>query len=100
MQERYSVLRLLSKILNVFAWIVGIGTVVVFIVSTISTIRAVVAGEAYSLLATLMSLLYGVFGFIYLYATSEGILVFLAIEENTRKTCTLLEELKQSSDTE
>jgi len=77
------------KVFKVLAWIFGIGGVLVFLVSIIWFI---VTREANTLFVTLMSLLYGVGGFIYLYATSEGILVFLAIEENTRKTYTLLEE--------
>jgi hypothetical protein len=77
--------------------ILGIGTVITI---PVSIIWIIVTRASEPLFVVAMSLLYGVFGFIYLYATSEGILVFWAIEENTRRICTLLEEREQASNIE
>jgi hypothetical protein len=89
-ERRYQALRAISVVLRVLAWIVLVGLGLVFVGALI---WAAVRMEAHALLFSLMAVLYGVFGFIYLYAGAEGILVFLDIEANTRRTGDMLERM-------
>ncbi len=91
-ETRYGALRTIAVILRVFAWIVGIGCAIGFVVALI---WAAVAGEAGPLGIGVMLLIYAVFGFIYLYAATEAIYVILDIEANTRRSADLLQRQAQ-----
>lgn len=89
-ERRYQALRVISVVLRVLAWIVLVGCGLVF---AGALIWAAVKMQGEALGVSLVAVLYGVFGFIYLYAGAEGILVFLDIEANTRRTGNMLERM-------
>jgi ABC-type glucose/galactose transport system permease subunit len=91
-EERYPALRIISTILRVLAWVVGVGCALGFVGTLIA---AAATQSAHPALMALILAVYGVFGFIYLYAGAEAILVFLDIEENTRRTAASLARMTQ-----
>ena len=93
-EQRYGALLTIASVLRVLAWIVAIGCGLGLV---IVVIWGVVEPASEVFIVALMLLLYGVFGFIYMYACSEGILVILDIETNTRTTNALLTRLAQTS---
>ena len=81
-EVKYAGLRKVSDALRTLAWVVlvlcGVGLLV--------GLGLVVRKPEASGILCLASLIYGVFGFLYLYGTSQLILVVLDIEANTRVT--------------
>ena len=79
---KYAGLRKVSDALRTLAWVVLILSGIGLLVGLGLLARK---PEASGILC-LASLIYGVFGFLYLYGTSQLILVVLDIEANTRVT--------------
>ncbi|MCX5642976.1 MAG: hypothetical protein NTY10_07140 [Candidatus Omnitrophica bacterium] len=81
-EVKYAGLRKVSDALRTLAWVVlilcGIGLLV--------GLGLIVRKPEASGILCLASLIYGVFGFLYLYGMSQLILVVLDIEANTRVT--------------
>jgi len=81
-EVKYAGLRKVSDALRTLAWVVlilcGIGLLV--------GVGLIVRKPEASGILCLASLIYGVFGFLYLYGMSQLILVVLDIEANTRVT--------------
>jgi len=81
-EVKYAGLRKVSDVLRTLAWVVlvlcGVGLLV--------GLGLVVRKPEASGILCLASLIYGVFGFLYLYGASQLILVVLDIETNTRVT--------------
>ena len=81
-ESKYANLRKISDALRTLAWVVlilcGVGLLV--------GLGLIVRKPDTSGIVCLVSLIYGVFGFLYLYGTSQLILVILDIEANTRIT--------------
>lgn len=80
--KKFPALHTISAIFKILALIAGIGTIIAFLV-TIGGMSRYSPGGAF--LTGLLILIGGAFYTLMLYATAEGILVILAIEENTRK---------------
>ena len=74
---RYPALRLMAGIYKILAWLVAIGTLLGIVM--------LAASHELSGVLTLAAFLGGAVGFVTLFAASEGIMVFLDIEENTRQ---------------
>jgi len=92
MEKRFPILHVVSAIFKILAWIVALGDILAIIAllthkaglpSMFQTANFNFTASPYIL--ALLALLFGVFYFILLYAMAEGIMVVLAIEENTRK---------------
>jgi hypothetical protein len=81
-EVKYAGLRKVSDALRTLAWVVlilcGIGLLV--------GLGLMVRKPETSGIVCLVSLIYGVFGFLYLYGASQLVLVVLDIEANTRAT--------------
>ena len=81
--KKFPALHTISSILKVLAWIIGI-------LAVIGSVAAMVGVSEYSggggIGTGLLILLVGAFYAMMLYALSEGIMVILAIEENTRES--------------
>jgi len=82
MEKRFPALRTIASILKVFAWISAIGSVIGFFITVSGGSRL---SPGFGIFGGLLFLLYGGLMMLIFYAWSEGILVILAIEENTRK---------------
>jgi hypothetical protein len=89
MEEKYRILRLASQTLKILAWVV---LVVSIIVAIAGLVLIPTTGISRGLSVAGVALLYAILGFIYLYASSEAILVLLAIEANTRQIFELLSQ--------
>ena len=76
-QARYPALRLMAGVYKILAWLVAIGTVICIIMLATSLEMSGVQ--------LLVAFLGGAVGFVTLLAVSEGIMVFIDIEENTRQ---------------
>jgi len=90
-------LRTVSVIFRVLGWasvVLGVLAAVLiwFVPKDLLTSWQLLKPESDLILSSLFSLIVGVFYGILFLAGSEGILVFLAIEENTRKVRDLLEK--------
>lgn len=90
MEKRFPILHVVSFIFKVLAWIVALLDILAIV--SLLTRKAGLPSifqtsnfTASPLILALLALLFGVFYFILLYALAEGIMVVLAIEENTRK---------------
>ncbi len=81
-EVKYTGLRKVSDALCTLAWVVIILCGIGFLVG----LGLIVRKPEASGVVCLVSLIYGVFGFLYLYGTSQLILVMLDIEANTRVT--------------
>ena len=81
-ENKYAGLRKVSDALRTLAWVVVVLCGIGLLVGLGFMVRK---PEASGILC-LASLIYGVFGFLYLYGTSQLILVVLDIEANTRGT--------------
>ena len=89
-EKRFWLLRRLSKVMSVLAWIV---LVIVLLVVPVGFARAIIGHSPDDFMQTLA---YGVSGlgiFIYLLYTAQWIQVMLAVEENTKQTAYVLEKL-------
>lgn len=101
---KYPILRIISvvfKVLAVLAAIIGVinalMTLAVSASMSGSTFPNAPQTGTFALYAMVLSLVYGAVSAICFLAISEGILVFLDIEENSRTTNELLERLVDSS---
>lgn len=81
-EVKYAGLRKVSDALRTLAWVVAIICFVGLLVGLGLIVRK---PEATGILC-LVSLIYGIFGFLYFYGVSQLILVVLDIEANTRAT--------------
>jgi zinc-ribbon domain len=99
--KKYKVLRLIAVLIKIFAFIAGailiIGGLVMVVAGLASSSKTAAtfpdAGPAAflgGLVGGLIMFVYGVFLFIFLYAYSEWMYVFMDIEENTRITNEML----------
>lgn len=86
MEEKYKALGLLRKTFKVLAFVAG-GLGIIFFVIILIAGGTPETPRATSLLALALGVIY----FLLLYTISEVLLLFLDIEENTRKTSQLLE---------
>src|SRR3989442_1513237 len=89
-EKRFWLLRRLSKVMSVLAWIV---LVIVALVVPVGLARSIVARSMEDLLQTLTYGVSGGFIFIYLLYTAQWIQVILAVEENTKQATYVLEKL-------
>jgi len=89
-EKRFWLLRRLSKLMSVLAWVV---LVVVALVVPVGVARALVGRSLEDLLQTLAYGASGAFIFIYLLYTAQWIQVILAVEENTKQSTYVLEKL-------
>jgi amino acid transporter len=85
-QHRFPALKTIAWILRIFAWVVAVVCVVAFILFAFTDQfqQTQFQGTA-KILMGIGILLAGALYFLLLYAAAEGILVVIAIEENTRK---------------
>lgn len=81
-ENKYAGLRKVSDALRTLAWVVAVLGSVGLLVG----LGLIVRKPETSGILCLASLIYGVFGFLYLYGMSQLILVALDIEANTRVT--------------
>ena len=79
--KKFPALHTISSIFKIMSWIVGITTAILILLFIVGLARFGVGGN---FLTGLLGVLVGGFFVLILYATAEGILVILAIEENTR----------------
>ena len=89
-EKRFWLLRRLSKVMSVLAWIV---LVIVALVVPVGLARSIVARSLEDLVQTLAYGASGGFIFIYLLYTAQWIQVILAVEDNTKQTTYVLEKL-------
>jgi len=91
-EHRFPVLHIVSAIFKVLAWIVAVADIILIVVLltrktslsfTPTASNFNFGGSPYFLAG--IAFLLGVFYFLVLYALAEGIMVAVAIEENTRK---------------
>ncbi len=95
MEKRFRFLRFFSVVIKIVAWIILIGSFIAppFIAAAVSAVNlaggqplAPTMGMLETGFVWVVVLFFGVIHFLALYSFSEIILLFLAIEENTRKT--------------
>lgn len=79
---QWPALRLIATILKIVAWIEGVLGVISALVEGIA-LGALIGGAA--ILLVLFLLVIVAIGFLFTYAASEGIMLFITIEKNTRK---------------
>ena len=89
-EKRFWLLRRLTKLMNVLAWVV---LVLVALVVPVGVARAILDRSLDDFLQTLAYGASGGFIFIYLLYTSQWIQVILAVEENTKQSTYVLEKL-------
>ena len=89
-EKRFWLLRRLTKLMNILAWVV---LVLVALVVPVGVARAILGRSPEELLQTLAYGASGAFVFIYLLYTSQWIQVILAVEENTKQSTYVLEKL-------
>ncbi len=90
MEKRFWLLRRLSKLMGVLAWIV---LTLIALVVPVGVARAIVGRSMEDLLQALAYGASGGFIFIYLLYTAQWIQVILAVEENTKQATYVLEKL-------
>ena len=89
-EKRFWLLRRLSKVMSVLAWIV---LVIIALVVPVGLARAIVTRSPESLMNVVTYGVSGGFIFIYLLYTAQWIQVILAVEENTKQATYVLEKL-------
>ena len=89
-EKRFWLLRRLSRVMSVLAWIV---LVIVALVVPVGMARAIVNRSPDDFVSILTYGGSGLFIFIYLLYTAQWIQVILAVEENTKQTTYVLEKL-------
>jgi len=89
-EKRFWLLRRLSKVMSVLAWVV---LVIIALVVPVGIARAIVARSFEDFLQTVAYGVSGGFIFIYLLYTAQWIQVILAVEENTKHATYVLEKL-------
>jgi hypothetical protein len=90
MEKKFPILHVVSAIFKILAWIVALGDILAIIAllthkAGLPSMFQTANFTASPYVLALLALLFGVFYFILLYAMAEGIMVVLAIEQNTRK---------------
>jgi hypothetical protein len=95
LRRKYFALRVIAGVFKVLAWLAIVVGVVAFILSLVSggmvlNTMGYFGGLAYHIPFAFLNLFIAFVVFIGWYAMAEGILVFLDIEENTRKCAELL----------
>jgi len=89
-EKRFWLLRRLSRVMSVLAWVV---LVLIALVVPVGFARAIVARSPEDFTQTLAYGVSGGFIFIYLLYTAQWIQVILAVEENTKQATYVLEKL-------
>ena len=89
-EKRFWLLRRLSRVMSVLAWVV---LVIIVLVVPVGFARAVVDRAPDEFMETLKYAVSGGFIFIYLLYTAQWIQVILAVEENTKQSTYVLEKL-------
>ena len=89
-EKRFWLLRRLSKVMSVLAWIV---LVIIALVVPVGLARAIVTRSPETLMNVVTYGVSGGFIFIYLLYTAQWIQVILAVEENTKQATYVLEKL-------
>ena len=89
-EKRFWLLRRLSKVMSIMAWVV---LVIVALAVPIGFARAIVSRSPDDFVYMLGYAASGVFIFIYLLYTAQWIQVILALEENTKHATYVLEKL-------
>jgi len=89
-EKRFWLLRRLSKVMSVLAWVV---LVIVALVVPVGLARAIMAHNPDEFMQVLAYGASGGFIFIYLLYTAQWIQVILAVEENTKQATYVLEKL-------
>ena len=89
-EKRFWLLRRLSRVMSVLAWVV---LVIVVLVVPVGLARAIVSRSVEDLVSVLTYGASGAFIFIYLLYTAQWIQVILAMEENTKQSTYVLEKL-------
>jgi hypothetical protein len=104
MERRFPALHVVSAIFKIMAWLVALGDIVAIIVILTRKTQFALFTQTSSnfnlgaspwILAAI-ALILGAFYFLVLYALAEGIMVAVAIEENTRKLLKEKEKPAQS----
>lgn len=95
MKRKYFALRLIAGVFKVLAWLAIVAGIVAFILSLVSggmflNTMGYYGGLVYHIPMAFLSLFIGFVVFVGWYALAESILVFLDIEENTRRCAQLL----------
>jgi uncharacterized membrane protein len=89
-EKRFWLLRRLSKVMSVLAWVV---LVIIALVVPVGFARAIMARSQEDFMAWLAYGVSGGFIFIYLLYMAQWIQVILAVEENTKQATYVLEKL-------
>ncbi len=89
-EKRFWLLRRLSKVMSVVAWVV---IVIVLLVTPVGFARAIIAGSPDEFMQWLAYAVSGIAIFITLLFNAQMIQVLLAIEENTKQSAYVLERL-------
>jgi uncharacterized membrane protein len=89
-EKRFWLLRRLSKVMSILAWVV---LVLIALVVPVGFARAIVARNPDDFMQVLAYGVSGAFIFIYLLYTAQWIQVILAVEENTKHATYVLEKL-------
>ncbi len=89
-EKRFWLLRRLSTLMSVLAWIV---LVIIALVVPVGLARSIIGRSLEDFLQTLAYGASGGFIFIYLLYTAQWIQVILAVEENTKQATYVLEKL-------
>ena len=89
-EKRFWLLRRLSKVMSVLAWIV---LVVVLLVTPVGFARAIIAAAPEEFMQWLGYAVSGIALFVWLLYNAQMIQVLLAVEENTKQSAFVLEKL-------
>ncbi len=89
-EKRFWLLRRLSKVMSILAWVV---LVIIALVVPVKFAMAIMARSQEDFMATLAYGVSGGFIFIYLLYMAQWIQVILAVEENTKQATYVLEKL-------
>jgi len=91
---KYKNLRMVARVFEVLAWVIGLGIFVLGIASGFADGANIIFG-------IIAGVVGGFFSFVFIYAFAQLIYVFLDIERNTRATVkALYEEAVQEEETE
>ena len=101
-KRRFPALHVVSAIFKVMAWLVAVGDIIAIVVILTRKTQFAFFSQTSSnfnlgaspLVLAVIALILGAFYFLVLYALAEGIMVAVAIEENTRK---LLKEKEKTA---
>jgi lysylphosphatidylglycerol synthetase-like protein (DUF2156 family) len=99
---RFPALHVVSAIFKIMAWLVAVGDIIAIVVILTRKTQFAFFSQTSSnfnlgaspLVLAVIALVLGAFYFLVLYALAEGIMVAVAIEENTRK---LLKEKEKTA---